>query len=74
MARVRRYMAFSMLTRFAVGALYRRLSDCFPGEARAEGFRLSFARAVLIIGIVLVLFLHAWPRPPQESIATSKPI
>lgn len=71
-ALVRRYMAFSMLTLFAAapaGTLYGRITDCFPGAARASGFQLSFCTAAVLIGsgIGLALFLPARPRPFPRS-------
>jgi hypothetical protein len=70
-ARVRRYMAFTMLTLFAAapaGALFGRITDCFPGDARWDGFRASFLVAAGFIGsgIGLALSLPARPTPNEE--------
>jgi hypothetical protein len=75
---MRRYMAFTMLALFSAApanVLYGVISDCFP-EAPAEGFRLSFLAATLMIGcgIALMLLLPGRPRPDDEPALRSIPV
>ncbi len=65
--RVRRYMAFTMLTLMPAapaGAVFGSIIDRYPGS-RLDAFRVSFlsAAACIAIGIMLALFLPARPKP-----------